>query len=124
MDNKTKYVILDQDLGVYLGSYTSDFFEDSPKQKGKDTVPKMYGLFAANNPFGITRAFAFKSPHEADEYIAQFFPKDTALHLQIVPVEASEDQYASLAELCKAGLTQYTYDMLDSMIDETKATPH
>ena len=123
MNLKTKYVILDYDLGVFLGSYTSDFFEE-PKEKARDGVPKMYGLFASNNPFGITRAFAFDTIDEANEYIGQFFPKDTALHLHIVPVAGSQEQYVELAELCKSGLSEYTYDMLDGMVDETTATPH
>ena len=125
MDLKTKYVILDHDLGVFLGSYTSDFFEDKEVIQSSDgDIPKMYGLFASNNPFAITRAFAFNSVKEADKYIGQFFPKETALHLHIVPVKTSQNEYVDLAELCKSGLAEYTYDMLDGMIDETLETMH
>ena len=68
-----RYIIIDQNRGVFLGTYTD---EDVGKDSNTETTDKRYALFASNNPFYITKACSFESENMAQSYIKDgFAPK-------------------------------------------------
>lgn len=107
---KTRYIIADEDMGVFLGTYSGE-------DLGEIDEGKTYICFASNNPFGLTNSCSFQSESAAKYFIRTAFPPATRAGLKILPVE-SETDYPSAVEIVKAGHTDFTHDMIDCLFDE------
>lgn len=115
---KTRYIIVDQQKGVFLGTYTPADFGGDPSDK------QTYALFASNNHFGLTQACSFRTAQSAESYIKDVFPKGKGFHLRAFPV-ATEHEYPSVVDIIKSGYGDYTYDMVEGLFeDEEHATFH
>lgn len=110
MKTKPRYIIIDYNRGVFLGTY-------SDEDVGSDSDPdKRYALFANNNPFYITRACSFKSANMARAYIQDVFPQPRWHDLAAMPVD-SDDEYPDVIDIIKSGYGDHVYDMLDGLFD-------
>lgn len=107
---KQRYIIVDQNRGVFLGTYSD---EDVGDRSGSD---KRYALFANNNPFYITKACSFKSLGMAQAYIEDVFPPKRWQSLEPMPID-SDDEYPDVIDLIKSGYGDHIYDMLDGLFD-------
>jgi hypothetical protein len=119
MAKKTRYILIDNKLGVFLGSYSmQDFIEPKAILEGKVNMlkedPRSYALFAKHNPFGVTDAESFESKEEAEQFIrdAFFDVKDVGLSAQ--PVDTDLDD-PDLIDIIKAGYGDHTFDMLEGL---------
>lgn len=118
---KPRYIIIDQNRGVFLGTYTD---EDVAEDPNAETSDKRYALFASNNPFYITKACSFKSKTMAQAYIKDVFAPRRWEELAALPVE-SEQEYPDVVELIKSGYGDHIYDMLDGLFEDMEdATIH
>ena len=104
-----RYIIIDQNRGVFLGTYTD---EDVGKDSNTETTDKRYALFASNNPFYITKACSFESENMAQSYI------------KALPIE-SDEEYPDVVDIIKSGYGDHIYDMLDGLFEDMEnATVH
>jgi hypothetical protein len=92
---KTKYLAINKEKGVFLGTYSG------------------YAFFAKTDPTGMSNAYAFD-----DENTARFF-LNTNLPAQanstfFVPID-SKANYVSVVDIIKAGYGDYTYKMMDAL---------
>mgnify|MGYP005990662225 CR=1 FL=1 len=101
-----RYIILDPDYGVFLGSYRD--FEVDPRG-----VYLM--LWSSNNPMGVHKAYSFTNKNKAQGYV------DTMLKFRYpkcfvgsIPVDVG-DRYLDVTHLIKHGYEPYTYDMMYHM---------
>lgn len=113
--NKKRYIIIDSNMGVFLGTYDGH-------QLGKDD-DRMYTCFAENNPFGLTTACSFKSHRAANHFIKDMFPHKKHLELESLPVE-TQTEFPTVVEIIKAGYSEHCGDMLDTMFAEGPQTIH
>lgn len=107
---RTRYIILDERMGVFLGTY-------SGQDMGHPDDRKLYACFAANNPFGLTNACSFNNPKNAMEYIADTFAPSKRRGLNVASVE-SDSEYPDVLDLIRSGHAEHTYDMVDAMFDD------
>ena len=108
---KTKYVLADKKMGVFLGTYNSEEWGDDSDEG------KIYICFASQNPFGLTSACSFKTKEHARFFVSNAFPPNKRKDLLILPVE-SETEYPSAIELIKSGHGDFTHDMIDGLFDD------
>lgn len=115
--NKTRYVIVDEENGVFLGTYSPARMKMLLNIED-DEVEQSYALFARDNPFTVARSCSFESVSEAQWFIYQNFGSN--LELTIEPVKCSS-KYPDVVELIKSGLEHATFDMMDGLdyISET-----
>lgn len=115
---QTRYVIIDDDNGVFLGTYTmADFQVEEDFFEGHEdaNLDKSFALFAKDNPFSIHRACSFETAEEAKRFIKDSFGvKASELSLKTAPVKCSS-YYPDVVDLVKSGYGDYTYDMLDGL---------
>lgn len=90
-----RYIIIEEKLGVFIGSY------------------KQVALFAKNDIFGFTRVFSFDKREEAEEYINLFKQDDDHVY-KIAEVE-SKTKYVKVEDLIKQGYGDYTHYMMDGI---------
>lgn len=88
-----RYLIIEKDLGLFLGVYQGVF------------------IFAKGNVFPIVKAPSFDSEQDAEYYIAKYFPKGGKTY-GVIKVE-SKDKYVGVADILKAGYKEYTHEMID-----------
>lgn len=112
---QTRYIILDKDRGVFLGTYNG---EDLGADDGR-----IYACFAADNPFGLTNSCSFRSYNIAEYFIRDTFSPQRKKHLMVVPVE-TESEFPSVVDIIKSGYADYTFDMIDGMFQEQNTTVH
>lgn len=91
-----KYVIVDYNQGVFLGTVNP------------------YYVFANNDEYGIDRAYAFDTKRDAELFIRKHLSTYRDLKMFIAPVRIN-GEYAELKDLIEAGLSEYTSLMLDAM---------
>jgi hypothetical protein len=90
-----KYVIIEEDLGFFLGSF------------------QKFGLFAKNDVLGISKAITFDSEQEANDYINEYLGRERG-DWKIVTIDTNET-YVSVVDLIKNGYEKYTHKMVDSL---------
>lgn len=118
---KPRYIIIDQNRGVFLGTYTD---EDVGEDSNTETSDKRYALFASNNPFYITKACSFKSENMAQAYIKDVFAPKRWEELEALPIE-SDEEYPDVVDIIKSGYGDHIYDMLDGLFEDMEnATVH
>jgi hypothetical protein len=118
---KPRYIIIDQNRGVFLGTYAD---EDVAEDPSAETSDKRYALFASNNPFCITKACSFNSENMAQAYIKDVFAPRRWEELDAMPIE-SDEEYPDVIEIIKSGYGDHIYDMLDGLFDDMEdATIH
>jgi hypothetical protein len=127
MPKRKKYILIDNNLGVFLGSYSmQDFIQPEEILEGrvdmlkKDT--RSYALFAARNPFGVTEADSFDSKEEAEQFARDVFFDISGVRLSAVPVDTDLED-PDLVDIIKAGYGDYTFDMLAGL-ETTNDTIH
>lgn len=113
---RTRYVIVDEYLGVFLGTYSGD-------ELGAEDDDRMYACFAAHNPFGLTTACSFHNESTAKYFIRNTFAPNKRADLKPLPVE-TESEYPTVVDLIKSGYSEYTHDMLDAMFEYGNQTIH
>ena len=119
MAKKTRYILIDNKLGVFLGSYSmQDFIEPEAILEGKVNMlkedPRSYALFAKHNPFGVTDAESFDSKEEAEQFIRDAFFDVKDVGLSARPVDTDLDD-PDLIDIIKAGYGDHTFDMLEGL---------
>jgi hypothetical protein len=119
MAKKTRYILIDNKLGVFLGSYSmQDFVEPKAILEGKVNMlkedPRSYALFAKHNPFGVTDAESFDSKEEAEQFIRDAFFDVKGVGLSAQPVDTDLDD-PDLIDIIKAGYGDHTFDMLEGL---------
>lgn len=90
-----RYIIVEETLGVFIGSY------------------KQIALFAKNDVFGFTKVFSFEKREDAEEYM-DLFSKDESYEYKIAEV-SSKTKYIKVEDLIKQGFGKYTHYMMDSI---------
>lgn len=119
---KTKYIIIDEVRGVFLGSYSTSIFDNQPELDNDiydvQGDNKLYALFADHNPFEVSFAPTFHSQKAAQYYIREYMSNPAFVNIKAFPIQA-EDEYASLVEIIKAGYEEHTYEMLNTMFPES-----
>ena len=125
---RTRYIIIDDSNGVFLGTYTMADFEEEIEsnflQEGEyiaqEDLDRSFALFAKDNPFSIHRACSFASVEEAQRFIKDSFGKTAKnLKLDAFPVETTT-YYPDIVDLIKSGYSQHTFDMLDGIESPSK----
>jgi hypothetical protein len=125
---KTRYVIIDDEHGVFLGTYTMlDFqseieegFLSANEEMSHEDWNKSFALFAKDNPFEIYRACSFSTSQEAKRFIKDAFGGAAKkLKLKTAPVECSS-YYPDVIDLIKSGYGEHTYDMMDGLASPSK----
>jgi hypothetical protein len=120
-----RYIIIDESRGIFLGSYSTPISANEPELSDDeyDVVDeyKLYALFASNNPFSVSCAPTFDSLKDANKYVTSYLSKPDLFDIKIVDVltSNSNENYASIAEIIKAGYSDYTFDMMDSLLPES-----
>ena len=96
-----KHLIIEKDLGLFLGYYKGLF------------------LFAKENMLPVTRAPSYDSIEEAEYYISQYLPKKDKKYGVISVV--SKERYVNVIEIIKQGYADYTHSMINylPMLTET-----
>jgi len=114
----SKYIIVDETRGVFLGSFSASLSDNYDHLRGESFTirekTKIYDFFADTNPFGSAYAPAFNSLLDAERYVINNLDKKELPGLKVVRVETDEE-YASIIDIVKGGYTAYTFSMLDSM---------
>lgn len=113
---KMRYIIIDENMGVFLGTYQGHSL-------GAEHDDRMYACFAENNPFGLTTACSFKSERAATHYIKDMFPHRKQEELRTLPVK-TDSEFPSVVEMIKAGYGKHCHDMLDVMFESGNQTVH
>lgn len=125
---KTRYVIIDDSNGVFLGTYTMADFADEIEENflgpgeriHHEDLDRSFALFAKDNPFSIHRACSFETSEEARRFIKDNFGVNAKkLNLGAFPVETSTF-YPDVVDLIKSGYSQHTFDMLDGLESPSK----
>jgi hypothetical protein len=112
---KTRYIVVDQNLGVFLGTYAGE-------DLGLDSE-KTFACFAANNPYKLTTACSFKTEEVAEVFINEIFPDHRKKFLNILPVE-SDAEFPSVVDIIKSGHENYTFNMMDGMFEKDNLRIH
>jgi len=120
---QTRYVIIDDNNGVFLGTYTmadfkskieEEYLEDHEYISGDD-MDKSFALFAKDNPFAVPRACSFETKEEAKQFISDSFGNTAGkLNLSLAPV-VTGSHFPNVIELIKSNLGSTTFDMLDGL---------
>lgn len=99
-----RYIILDPEHGVFLGTHTSRAFDESGS---------VLSLWSRRNIFNLTRAYSFDTKTDAylylEHYLLDNFPG------AFVTTINSEEKYVDVVDLLKCGLEQFTFDMIDGL---------
>lgn len=126
--NQTRYVIVDEENGVFLGTYTMADFQEQIEEEflsegeyiPEHDLDRSFALFAKDNPFSIHRACSFETKEEARRFILDSFgPTAKRLRLKTAPVQCNS-YYPDIVELIKSGLGDATFDMLDGLESPSK----
>lgn len=127
MVGKTRYVIVDKENGVFLGTYSladvqgkiEELFLNVGERIADKDLDRSFALFAKDNPFGVPRACSFKTKVEAGMFIYENFKKGE-FQFSIEGVKCVTP-YPDVVELIKSGLGDSTFDMMDCLetISET-----
>jgi hypothetical protein len=117
----TRFIIIDDTRGVFLGSYSTSIFEETQTELAEDIYDvvgdnKLYALFAYNNPFEVACAPTFICKREANAYIKDYLTSELFINIRAEPVLTyTEDGWASLAEMIKSGYEKHTHEMLKTL---------
>ena len=120
-----RYIIIDESRGIFLGSYSTPISANEPELSDDiyDVVDeyKLYALFASNNPFGVSCAPTFDSLKDANKYVTNYLSKPELFDIKTVAIKTANlnDHYVSLVEIIKAGYSDYTFDMIDTLLPES-----
>ena len=112
---KTRYIIIDDSMGVFLGTYKGSEFGAHDG--------RVYVCFAANNPFGLTNAYSFKTENSAKYFINDTFSQHKKKDLKTVPVETNSE-FPTVIDIIKSGYVSSTHDMIDMMFPTENMTIH
>ena len=107
-----KFVIIDPADGVFLGTTGRDAAEafiDVPKGA------RVIALFSGNNIFDLTKAAAFFTEKDADEYMRAYIKRPTSGSFVAKVSSDSKDPYVDVVDLIKSGYGEYVEDMIDAM---------
>lgn len=117
---KTKYIILEGNLGVFLGTYSlADVYNQADIDELDMDVPeaefnRSYAMFARDNPLGISEALSFETLSEAEAYIQDAFGKYGDLTLMPVPVK-TQNHYPDVVDIIRSGYGDFTFDMMEGL---------
>jgi len=96
-----RYVILDHENGVFLGTHKSKIMGPTP-------IP----LWSSMNMFGLTKAYSFNTRLEAAAYIEAYLREHNDIFVGSVD---SESTYVDIVDLIKSGYSIFTEDMMDAL---------
>ena len=107
-----KYVIIDPEDGVFLGTTGRDTAEaliDVPRGA------RVIALFSGNNIFDLTKAAAFFSERDADEYMRAYIKRPSSGAFIAKIKSDSKEPYVDVIDLEKSGYGEYVQDMIDAI---------
>ena len=105
---KTRYVISDPNMGIFLGTYNG-------YDLGREDDSRIYACFAANNPFALTTCPSFKTERAANHFIKDMFPTRKQKELITKAIEC-DSEFPTVVNLIKNGLSEDTFDMIDGLV--------
>lgn len=117
---KTKYIIIEGKMGVFLGTYSlADLYNESEVDELEYDIPehefnRSYAMFASDNPLSIPVALSFDNLNEAEGYIKDAFSGVKDLKLMPVPIKTN-NHYADVVDIIKSGYGDFTFDMMDGL---------
>ena len=108
-----KYIIIDPDEGVFLGTAKNDELELIPR------VPegvRILALFSSNNIFEITKAVSFKTEEEAEKYATKYI-RHGCPKAFVVGVEDNnpKSQFVDIVDIVKAGYGNFAWEMIEAL---------
>lgn len=111
-NDMNKYVIIDPEDGVFLGTTgrdTAEAFIDVPKGA------RVIALFSGNNIFDLTKAAAFFTERDADDYMKAYIKRPYSGAFVAVVESDSKEPYVDVIDLIKSGYGKYVEDMVDAI---------
>ena len=108
-----KYVIIDPDDGVFLGTTGRN---DIPEFVDVPRDARVVALFSGNNIFDLTKAVAFFHEEDAHTYLNTYISRRCPTAF-VAPIRTEKDMtpYVDAVDILKAGYGRYIEDMLDSL---------
>lgn len=107
-----KYIIIDPEDGIFLGTTgrdTAEAFIDIPRSA------RVIALFSGNNIFDLTKAAAFYSEKDADDYMRAYIKRPSSGAFVAEVKSESKDPYVDVVDIIKSGYGEYVEDMIDAM---------
>ena len=107
-----KYVIIDPEDGVFLGTTGRDnaeAFIDIPRGA------RVIALFSGNNIFDLTKAAAFFTERDANEYMKAYIKRPSSGAFVAKVESDSKEPYVDVIDLIKSGYGEYVVDMIDAI---------
>lgn len=107
-----KYIIIDPEDGVFLGTTGRDAAEafiDIPRSA------RVVALFSGNNIFDLTKAAAFFTERDADEYMRAYIKRPSSGAFVANIESDSKEPYVDVVDIVKSGYGEYVEDMIDAM---------
>jgi hypothetical protein len=104
-----RYIIIDPDEKIFLGT------------RKDEEMGGMGMLFSAHNFLYITRATCWNTREDATAYLYKHIKRHLK-HSFVAEIDAeTSDQFVSIREICKSGLGDYAWDMIDAMYMPSEA---
>lgn len=107
-----KYIIIDPEAGVFLGTAKNDeleFFDVPPGTK-------IVALFSSNNILEITKAVGFSKRVDAEKYIKTYLTYFAKGAFVACVEDCSDDSpYVDIIDIVRAGYGEFAWDMIDAM---------
>jgi hypothetical protein len=112
MQNNRKYIIIDPQDGIFLGTAKN---EDVNFMDAKVDDRRLIALFSINNMLGITKAVGFFKKSDAyyymDVYIKERYPEAFVAEVH----DELEGPYVDTISIVKSGYGEYAWDMIDEI---------
>jgi hypothetical protein len=111
-NDMNKYVIIDPEDGVFLGTTGRDAAEafiDVPRGA------RVIALFSGNNIFDLTKAAAFFTERDADDYMRAYIKRPSSRAFVAKIESDSKEPYVDVVDLIKSGYGEYVEDMVDAI---------
>jgi|TARA_B110000503_G_scaffold88868_1_gene134695 hypothetical protein len=112
MKNKLKYIIIDPEEGIFLGTSKNENLSFMDRRPGDK---RLLALFSNNNILGITKAIGFAKEKDAlfymNVYIRERYPRAFVASV----IDNTVGPYVDTVSIVKSGHGHYAWDMIDEL---------
>ena len=123
---KNRWILLDQDRGIFLGTYSPDHvgetLDDLMKVATIQDVP-LYALFSRENPFHFDYAITFPSKLDAQLFAMDMFKGKGQMAISAKEV-STDDKFIHFVQLIKDGYEWHIGSMDRKLWDCADKTIH
>ena len=116
-----KYMILDPEEGIFLGTTREEpnsMFGAQLTKADRQSGQARIALFSSHNIFDITKAVAFLNEEDAIKYMNTYI-KRRCPKAQVVPVYSEnlkdKEPYVDVVDIVKSGYGEFAWDLTDAM---------